>query len=139
MHELLSTARQSLLDGGYTCVILDGKRSYSSKKRGVSPLLELIDKDTALEGFYAADKVVGAGAAYLYVLMGVSALWAGVVSESAKDILERYGIPLFYGESVPFIVNRTGDGVCPMERAVREATSPEDALERIKGTLNKLR
>lgn len=139
MHELLSTARQSLLEGGYTCVITNGEHTYTSSKRGVSPLLELLDEGVALEGFYAADKVVGAGAAYLYVLMGVSALWAATLSESAMSVLERYGISAQYERLVPFIINRAGDGVCPMERAVREATSPEDALARIKDALSKLR
>ena len=138
MNEFLERARHTLEEGEYACVLLHEDKTFCSRKRGVAPLLELIGEKTDLRCAYAADKVLGAGAAYLYVLMGVSAVWAGTVSESARQIFENYGIELSYGLCVPFIVNRAGDGVCPMEKAVSDATSPEDALLRIKEALAKL-
>ena len=139
MTDLLYKAREILDNEGYTCVITDGEHTYTSKRRGVAPLLDLIDKKTHLSGFCAADKVVGAGAAYLYVLMGISALWAAVLSENAKSILTQHGIDFYCGECVPFIINRTRDGVCPMESAVKDATSPEDALAKMKEALSKMK
>jgi len=128
-------AKKLLLEGGYTCVFMSADQTLTSKKRGVAPLLEIIDGKQDLRGSCAADKVVGAGAAYLYVLLGVKEIWAHTISEAARAVLERYDIPYSYGNCVPHIVNRTGDGICPMENAVRDATSPEDALQKIRKTL----
>jgi hypothetical protein len=89
-------------------------------------------------GAVASDKTVGAGAAYLYVLLGVKCVWANVVSERAESVLKRYGIGLYYGERVPYIINRKGDGVCPIEQSVSNAKSPEHAYELILEKLKQL-
>lgn len=131
-------ARKLLIDGGYTCVLISKEKTVTSKKRGVAPLLELLENSNDYNGYFAADKVVGAGAAYLYVLLGVCEVWAQTISEPAKKLFDKYGITLRYDLCVPHIVNRAGDGICPMENAVKDATSPEDALDKIKNTLNEL-
>lgn len=131
-------ARKLLIDGGYTCVLISKEKTVTSKKRGVAPLLELIDSGNDYSGYFAADKVVGAGAAYLYVLLGVSAVWAQTVSEAARSLFGKYGIELHYENCVPHIINRSGDGICPMENSVKDASSPGDALDKIRSTLDKL-
>ena len=131
-------ARKLLIDGGYTCVLISKEKTVTSKKRGVAPLLELLENGNDYNGYFAADKVVGAGAAYLYVLLGVSAVWAQTVSKAARSLFGKYGIELHYENCVPHIINRAGDGICPMENAVKDASSPEDALDKIKNTLDKL-
>ena len=70
----LKKARLALSSGEFTCVICKNERIYTSKDRGVKPLVELYEAKTDLIGFSAADKVVGKGAAYLYVLLNVSAV-----------------------------------------------------------------
>lgn len=102
------------------------------------PLLRFLESDGDYSAFSAADKTVGAGAAYLYVLLGVREVWAAVLSESAKEILEKNGIGVFFEKLVPQIINRSGNGVCPIERAVSAADTPEDALAVIKETLKLL-
>lgn len=138
MNDLIIKAREILKEGSHTCVFVSEDSLRTSDRRGVAPLVELSDEGASLRGFCAADKVVGAGAAYLYVLLEVQKLWAGVMSEEAARILKNYGMDFEYGELVGYIRNRKGDGVCPMERAVREAASPEDALKKIKDALSKL-
>ncbi len=132
-------AKSILTEGGYTCVLCLEEAVYTSCDRGVKPLLAFHSIDADYSGFCAADKVVGAGAAYLYVLLGVTELWADIISEKAICVLERYGIAYSAGTIVPQIVNRTGDGFCPIENAVADAASPADALERIKTALKNLR
>ena len=122
-----------------TCALCLGDARYTATARGVAPLLFLLDDGTPLQGFCAADKVVGAGAAYLYVLLGVQEVFACIVSEPASEILTRYGISLHYGTLVPHIRNRAGDGYCPIETAVADATDPTDALMRIRRRLAELR
>ena len=138
MHNALSIARQKLQDGGYTCVILLQDKEYNSHERGVRPLLTFLESHISFQGGIAADKTVGAGAAHLYVLLGVQAVWANVISRSAKDILEQNGIEVLYGECVPYIINRQGDDICPIEKAVENAQTSLEALTRIKETLQRL-
>ena len=94
---------------------------------------------TDFAGAIAADKTVGAGAAHLYCLLGVRAVWANVISEAAEEILIKAGIAVFYGERVPYIINRRGDGMCPIESAVVDATSSQHAYELIVAALEALR
>lgn len=131
-------AQQILKDGGYTCVLLKGESRYTSRERGVKPLISLLYSGGDFSGFSAADKTVGAGAAYLYVLLGVTEVWAGVLSESAKKVLDDNGIKIYCERIVPEIINRAGDGVCPIELAVSAADTPKDALAIIEETLRKL-
>ena len=89
-------------------------------------------------GFSAADRVVGKAAAFLYCLLKVSCVYAGVISEPALQVLQAQGIPVFYSTLVPAIKNRTGDGFCPMETAVWDLKDPKKAPDTIRETLKKL-
>ena len=122
-----------------TCAVCFGDTVYKSTARGVAPLLQWLDGDTDMRGFGAADKVVGAGAAYLYVLLGVTELYAEVISRTALKILTRFGVLAEFGLCVDHIRNRAGDGCCPIEQAVADATDPQDALVRIRQRLAELR
>ncbi|MBQ8357806.1 MAG: DUF1893 domain-containing protein [Clostridia bacterium] len=122
-----------------TCAICRGENMYESRARGVAPLLNWLDNGMNFAGFCAADKVVGAGAAYLYALLGIEELYAAIISDSAQKILTRYGISVHFGESVPRIRNREGDGFCPIETAVADAVDPADALARIRARLAELK
>ena len=129
----------ALLRGrGLTCAVCCGERMLESTARGVKPLLEWLDGQVDLRGASAADKVVGAGAAYLYALLGVGEVYAEIVSEAAQKVLERYEISLVFGTLVPRIRNRAGDGSCPIEQAVADAADPTDALSRIRARLREL-
>ena len=83
------------------------------------------------------DSIVGKAAALLMVYGGVKSVKAGVLSESGKDVLDYYNIPCEYQTLVPYIVNRKGDGVCPMEQAVLVCT-PSLAVVAIKRKLIEL-
>ena len=134
----LEKAKELLAAGDYTCVLCKDDIFYTSKERGVKPLLQLLDNETDCSGFAAADKIVGNGAAYLYVLLGVSEVYAPTMSEAAVKTLARNLISIDCGKVVDYIVNRTGDGICPMEEATLDAKSPGDALDKIKERLMQL-
>ncbi len=138
MTELLKSAKKLLEEGGYTCVLAREDEVYTATARGVAPLLAFLDSKKSYVGFSAADKVVGAGAAYLYVLLGVRELYARVISENAKRIIEENSISLYSDEVVCHIRNRAGDGICPVEQAVSDARSPEEALCKIRAKLKQL-
>jgi hypothetical protein len=100
--------------------------------------LELWESGKSYAGYSAADKVVGKAAAFLYCLLGIRALYAGILSQPALEVLEKAGIPAQYDTLVPAIRNRAGDGFCPMETAVREITDPAHAPEAIQKALQRL-
>lgn len=132
-------AKQLLTDARYTCVICRSDDIHKSEKRGVAPLIELLDNKADVRGYSAADKAVGKAAAMLFVLLGVSEIYAAIMSRSAKKILDEYGIKYSCGEEVEYIINRKKDGMCPMEKAVMDIDDPAEAPKKIKETIEKMR
>ena len=135
----LEKARKMLENSEYTCVFCNGDSVLTSQKRGVAPLIELLDENRSLEGYSAADKVVGNGAAFLYVLLKVKTLYAKIISKSALETLERYKINVQYETLTDAIRNRDNTGFCPIETAVQGITEPEIALIAIRDKLEKMK
>lgn len=92
-----------------------------------------------LRGASVADKVVGKGAAALLILGGVRELFAGVVSTSALGLLKDSGIPVRFSQEVAHIVNRKGDGVCPVETLCKECTTAAQCLPLIREFVAKIK
>jgi len=139
MEKLLETARDILIKNKYTCVLMSENEEYHSNLKGVKPLLDFLNSNKNFNGFYAADKIVGLGAAHLYVLLGVKSVWANVISEPAFALLKNNSIGVFYKTKAPFIINREGNDKCPIEKAVTGVENSKDALLVIKQTLENLR
>lgn len=138
MMKQLEKAKELLNLGGYTCVLCQGERTYTSTRRGVKPLVDWLESKQDFNGFFAADKVVGKGAAYLYVLLGVQGVYAQVISKPALQVLNRYGIFTRYETLVDAIINRQGNGICPFEQAVLEIYHPTAAYEAIRQKIKEL-
>ena len=137
-RKLLDTAISTLEREGYTCVLTDGKSFYTSRSRGVKPLVAFIESGEIPAGLYAADKVVGKATAYLYVILKLRELYASVISEPAISVLNYHGISVRYGMIVKNIINRQGDGICPFEEAVLNINAPSDAYTSIRKKMNEL-
>ena len=127
-----------LAEENLTCVLSDGNRLIKSRERGVKPLIGFIESGKSFKGFTAADKVVGKAAALLYALMGVSSLYAAVISEGALTVCKSFGISVEYGALAQNIINRRGDGFCPMEQAVADISDPQTAFNAVKEKLKNL-
>lgn len=138
MYPEFDKARQLLENGNHTCVLYGGETVITDDRRGIRPLMELLDRQTDVKDFFAADKVVGKAAAFLYCLLGVRAVYAHVISQPAAKVLAQAGIALEYGTMVSAIRNRTNTGFCPMETAVWEISDPQEALQALKDALCKL-
>ena len=91
MNEL-KKAKEILKSGEYTCILCKGDELFTSQHRGVKPLTIWLESKEDFSGFYAADKVVGRATAYLYVLLGVAAVYADVISVSALDVLKKHNV-----------------------------------------------
>lgn len=131
----LVQARQLLDAGNYTCVLCREEAVYTATLRGVRPLLDWLDSGTDLTGFFAADRVVGRGAAFLYCLLGVKAVYARIMSRPAAEVLEAQGIAVEADTFVDGIINRQGNGPCPFEEAVMAITDPAEALAAIRAKM----
>ncbi len=129
----------TLLQRGYTCILCDRDRILTSKKSGIAPLLERYESGENAADMCAADRIVGKAAAMLLTLMGVRAVYGEVMSSAALTLLQERGIEAAYGTLVPSIVNRSGDGPCPMEAAVASLMEPVQAPSAIRRALDALR
>lgn len=134
----LERAKHLLIEENDTCVLVKGEKTVADKRRGVQPLLALLDSGEDYRGFSAADKVVGKAAAFLYVLLGIRELHAGILSEHAAKVLAEYGIAYQCDTLVEAIRNRTNTGFCPMETAVLDVKIPEKAPDAIRKKLQEL-
>ena len=138
MEKDLLTAKQLLEQNNCTCALCQEDAVFTSTLRGVKPLLNFLEAGTNLQGFCAADKVVGKGAAFLYCLLGVRAVYAPVMSQAALEVLQKHGIVARYDLLVDAIFNRRRDGFCPMETATKALDDPHEALLAIRKTLEKM-
>ena len=138
MDHNLVKAKRLLTQTDNTCVFCNDQIVLTDKRRGVRPLLDLLDTDTVVAGFSVADKVVGKAAAFLYCLLGIKELYTPVISQPALDVLQNRQILVEYDLLVPAIQNRTKDGFCPMERAVWDIHEPRAAHTAICTALEKM-
>ncbi len=135
MTDILENAKQQLHNGGFSIVIVNGE-TYTSTKRGIAPLMDIFDNNPSfLNGASIADKVIGKAAAMLMIYGGVKEVYSDVVSTHALDVFKKYGMEIEYNECVPHIINRTKDGMCPMEKTVIEIYEPHDAYQALKTKL----
>ncbi len=125
--------------GGHTlCLVRDGEK-LTHDGRGVSPMAEFISSGRDLKGFTAADLVVGRAAAMLFVLAGISAVYAVVISRGGLDYLKERGVTVEYGIVTDVIMNRLGTDRCPMEKAVEGITDPQEGYEAIVKALEEMK
>lgn len=134
----LEKAKMVLDNTNSTCVFCNGEVIITDKRRGVRPLLDLLENEANVSMFAVADKVVGKAAAYLYCLLDIGCLYARVISIPALRVLENAGITVEYKLLVKGIQNQDCSGPCPMESAVLEIETPEEALIAIRDKLKQL-
>ena len=134
----VARAKTLLVDSNYTVVLCRGDATHTDTRRGVAPLLALLDRGEDVSGFAAADKVVGKAAAFLYLRLGVAAVHAAVMSKPAYDLLTAHGVAATYDTLVPAIRNRAGDGYCPMEAVTLPLADPIAAETAIRKRLAEL-
>ena len=125
-------------DNTFVAYFADGTE-WTSRERGVKPLVDAIDgMRERFAGARCYDRVVGRAAALLYARLGVTEVYARVISEPARKALDDNGIECSFGDCVPYIINRRGDGMCPMEQTVLDIEDPEKAVTALKEKLRSM-
>lgn len=122
-------AQEILSEQNCACVVVRGEQVRTAEGIGVKPLMAFLREDReCFRGASVADRVIGKAAAMLLAAGGAAEVYGRVMSESAMQVLQRAGIPYSCAESVPFIKNRAGTGMCPLEDAVDHLDDPADAF-----------
>jgi len=135
----LEEAERALRQEKLTLCLYDGQSYWKSTERGVRPLLSLIDAKKDVSAFSAYDKVIGRGAALLYVLLRPKEVACDVLSEKALDVFRSHSLPVRYQTLVPAIMNHRKTGFCPVEEATKDIQDPILALPVIRATLQRLK
>ncbi len=121
-----------LLVDDKTIVLVKDDIIYEDKAKGIRPMLNYILNNYDLRGFSVADKVVGKGAAVLFIYANIKEVYAKVISKVALELLKQYHILVTYDKLVNNIINRKGDDLCPMEKAVLDINDIDKAFAILK-------
>lgn len=135
----IDNLKELLLKDFNTIVIYKSDASViTSHDRGVAPLINLLKKDKSqLKDSIVADKVIGKAAALLMAYAEVKEVYTPTISSPALKIFKDYNIKIHYDKEVERIINRKGDGLCPMETLCLDINNPDNAYIRIKCELEK--
>ena len=114
--------------GEATCALVRGNKIVrADSPRGIVYLIDLYEQGLLKDAF-VADKIIGKAAAMIFTLGGVKGCFGANVSDSAVLWLKQHKIPLSYGNRSEYIVNRKGDGLCPMEETVKDISDAQEGL-----------
>ena len=124
--------KHKLLSENLTCVISDNKEIiFTSKKRGVTPLIDFINSLKIKDNYYLADKVIGKAAALLCIKAGIMYVTTIVISTPAKIIFQKNAITFEFETEVLAISNRENTGLCPMEHLSKGIATPDEMYDKV--------
>ena len=122
--------KDELIKNNYSILTSKG---YFSYENGIKPVINKLNEDiNFFKGLVVVDKVVGKASAMLLSLSGAKEVYALVLSKSGEDILRKYGVIYHYDELVECIMNRKGDDMCPMEKAIKDVNDLKDCYKILK-------
>ena len=129
----INDLKEILLKENHTIVIYKNDASvFVSDDRGVAPLMKLLKEDKSqLLDSIVVDKVIGKAAALLMVFAGVKEVFTPTISSPAVEVFKNHDIKITFDSEVDRIINRKGDGLCPMETLCLDTDNPEEAFHRI--------
>ncbi len=89
---------------------------FRSQRAGIAPLICYIEQAPRKEEVIAFDKVTGNAAALLLKKANGREVFSSTGSQLAVETLRGFGIEAHFTHIVPYIINRSGNGMCPFER-----------------------
>lgn len=114
------------------CVVIrDGVIERTEMGRGIGPVLKLCDEGALKEAF-VVDKIIGKAAAMIMTEGGVKRCYGLTMSRAAYDWLTAHGVKADYCECVDVIINRAGDGMCPMEETVLNISDAKEGIQALR-------
>ena len=105
---------------------------FRSKKSGVQGLLDFIkERGVDFQGLIIFDRIVGQAVAYLAAYLKVKEVFGVTGSKLAAGALEKFQINFYFQNTVPNILNRDKNDLCPMEKLSVDK-SPEEFYNALK-------
>jgi len=125
--EMESALFRDFVTSADTLQVYDGdKLLFTSNKDGLKPLLEYLDKSFPHQNeIRIFDTILGNAAALLAVRAECKKVYSPLGSELAIKTLNEYSMEYYFTKVVPYIQNREGQGMCPMEK-LSIGKSPEE-------------
>jgi len=138
---MLRSARAVIKSGLVSCIVIkDGVIAHAADGRGVAPLLDLYkSKPELVRDAFVVDKIIGKAGAMIVAAAGAKAVYAEIMSFSARDYLKSRGILGMSGRSVDVISDRDGNGICPIEKSVFGTEDPIEGIACIERRFRELR
>ncbi len=137
----IQIAKSFLGKNGIVFVIVkDGGVLFSSSKKGIQPFFDALaqhDRDEFIN-CSIADRVIGKAALMLAAYLGAKHIYTPLASQHAVEAALNLSLDLIPDNVVPYIINRTKDGMCPMETAVLNISDPKKAFNVLKNKLSKM-
>jgi hypothetical protein len=138
----LQQANNLLEDHKSSCIILKNNEIvFTSSNIGVKPLL-LFLKEKINIGEYdqlvLIDKIIGKAALLLAVKCKIQRIYTPIISSLALDAAKHYNVKCQASKIVPYIINREGNGMCPIESSVVNILDLDEALLNIELAINRL-
>ncbi len=138
-RDAVSSAVNLILEESASCVLIrENVIENTVNARGIAPVIKLYE-DGLLEGGYIVDKIIGKAAAMVMTLGGVKGCYGVTMSRAAVEWFNEHGVSVRYNKLVEYIVNRSGDGICPMEETVKDIYDGKEAYLALKAKIAELR
>ncbi|MDI1249996.1 MAG: DUF1893 domain-containing protein [Lacunisphaera sp.] len=130
----LSHARRHLESENLAFVIVrDNLVLAQGAHDGVGELLAAIDKlGGQTSGASLADRVVGKAVALIVLGAGIVAVYTPLASEAAAEVFRSNGVFWQARTIVPQILNRRGNGPCPLEQLTHPLHDPAVAVVKLR-------
>lgn len=130
----------SLLEDNSLLLLQDDKIIFSSKEKGVKPLLDYYHAfGSSKEELIVIDKIMGRGAILLAQLVNARTVYTPIISQDALNLANEYHMNIHYQQVVPYIINNQATGRCPIESSVLNISDVNIGYEVIIETLKRLK
>lgn len=136
--ELIEKAKKILIENDAKAVLVSKEKEIISYKNGVIFLYEEVKNNKNYKDYVLADKLIGKAAAYLIVLLNIKVVFTFLISNSAKEIFDKYHIKYSFYKDTDKILNNSETDLCPMEKATNNDDSPILAYLHIETKLKEL-
>lgn len=134
----MNLARKILSSEDYSIVVIrDGKILIYKKGDGIKPILKVIDElGDEIQDTVVGDRILGKASAFLCRYSKVKGVYSPQATKTAIAILIIGGIPCQVDEMIPAIKNKSGDGLCPFEKMLKNVERPDEAYKILKEKVN---
>jgi phosphatidylglycerophosphatase A len=124
--EDIELARSLLEKEKWNLVIVKGGQVlFSSRERGVAPFFQAVrSMEKSLHNAAVADRIMGLAVAMLCLHARIAAVYAGIASQGALDMLKGQGVTVISKNAVPYIANYDGTDLCPFEKLAGNCQEP---------------